>query len=85
MCGIERTFGTTGEQGIIKWYGHWAHGDNGRHKLVKKVYQSEEEGVRARGRPSKSCIDGSDFKECERRTREREMWHDVVWGMTQPR
>ena len=55
-CGKKVSVGERMDQGVMRWFGHVERmGDD---RLVKRVYDSEVRGVRRRGRPRKSWMDG---------------------------
>merc|ERR1712002_1337670 len=56
ICGKNVGVSERMDQGILRWFGHVERIRNER--LVKRVYDSEVRGVRRRGRPGKSWMNG---------------------------
>ena len=55
-CGKNVSVGQRVDQGLLRWFGHVER--MGDERLVKRVYESDIRGVRRRGRPRKSWING---------------------------
>ena len=56
MCGKNVSVSQRMDQGVLRWFGHVERMRNER--LVKRVYDPEVRGVRRRGRPRKSWMNG---------------------------
>merc|ERR1712002_999779 len=56
MCGKNVGVSERMDQGVLRWFGHVVR--MGYERLVKRVYDSEVRGVRRRGRPRKSWMNG---------------------------
>ena len=56
MCGKNVSVNQRMDQGVLRWFGQVER--MGNERLVKRVYDSEVRGVRRRGRPRKSWMDG---------------------------
>ena len=56
MCNRSGSVSQRMDQGVLRWFGHVER--MGNERLVKRVYESEVRGVRKRGRPRKSWLNG---------------------------
>ena len=54
--GKEVTVGAKMDQSVLRWFGHVERMDEER--LMRRVYQSDGEGTKRRGRPRKGWLDG---------------------------
>ena len=52
--GVSRTMGVRAQEKALSWYGHMERMNGER--LTKRVYESEVEGARGRGRPPKGWM-----------------------------
>ena len=86
MCGNKKSVVERAEEGVLKWFGHMERMSEER--LTKKIYVSEVEGTRRRGRPIWMWKDGVkgilsgrglSMQEGERSARNRVKWNDVVY------
>ena len=86
MCGNKKSVVERAEEGVLKWFGHMERMSEER--LTKKIYVSEVEGTRRRGRPNWRWKDGVkgilsgrglSMQEGERSARNRVKWNDVVY------
>lgn len=55
-CGVSENIEVKYDKGMLRWFGHVERMNDGR--LTKQIYKAEMEGVRERGRPRKTWLDG---------------------------
>ena len=74
-------------QSALRWFGHVGKMEDDR--LAKKVYESEMQGPRCRGRSGNGWMDGVKEVLCKRDLTIQEVrecikdmqeWHSVCWG-----
>ena len=56
MCEWKKSMTERAEQGVLRWFGHLIRMNEER--IVKKVFNSEVDGERGRGRPKLRWMDG---------------------------
>ena len=86
-CRKKASVGERMDQSILRWFGHVERMEDDR--LARKVYESEMQGPRCRGRPRKGWMDGvkevlskrglniQEAKEC---VQDRREWRSVCRG-----
>merc|ERR1712002_540859 len=87
MCGKNVGVSERMDQGVLRWFGHVERMGNDR--LVKRVYDSEVRGVRRRGRPRKSWMNGVNetlgrkgfnIQEAKDSVQDRNGWRSICQG-----
>ena len=87
LCGSKVSLSDRADRNILKWFGHIERMEEVR--LTKRIYISEVEGNRGRGRPKRRWRDavndvlargGLDMQEGERRARNRGEWKLFIYG-----
>ena len=88
MCGKNVSVSQRMDQGVLRWFGHVER--MGNERLVKRVYESEVRGVRRRGRPRKSWLNGVNealgrkglnIQEAKVSVQDRNGWRSVCRGV----
>merc|ERR1712002_295278 len=88
MCGKNVDVSERMDQGVLRWFGHVER--MGNERLVKRVYDSEVRGVRRRGRPRKSWMNGVNetlkrkglnIQEAKDSVQERNGWGSICRGV----
>merc|ERR1712002_1070031 len=88
MCGKHVSVSERMDQVVLRWYGHVERMGNVR--LVKRVYDSEVRGVRRRGRPRKSWVNGVNetlgrkglnIQEAKDSVQDRNGWRNICRGV----
>ena len=86
-CGNEVSLLERADRGVLRWFGHVERMDDER--IVKKIYKSEVDGVRAVGRPRMRWMDGVKdilqrrnltIQDASRLVRDRSEWRAFVHG-----
>ena len=87
LCNWEKGVVLRMEQGVLRWFGHVIRMNDGR--IAKKVFDSNVEGDRGRGRPKWRWMDGVrvvlgnrnlSLEEGMRAAEDRNVWKGVVYG-----
>ena len=88
MCGKNVSVSQRMDQGVLRWFGHVER--MGNERLVKRVYDSEVRGVRRRGRPRKSWMNGVketlerkglNIQEAKVSVQDRSGWRSICRGV----
>ena len=88
MCGKNVSVSQRMDQGVLRWFGHVER--MGNERLVKRVYESEVRGVRRRGRPRKSWMNGVketlerkglNIQEAKVSVQDRSGWRSICRGV----
>ena len=91
-CGKYRSVNQKIDQGLLRWFGHVER--MGSERMVKRVYESEAEGNRGRGRPRKGWLEGVrevlgsrglSVEEARVRVHDRKGWRSMCRGGDMPR
>merc|ERR1711921_75996 len=86
ICGV--SVSERMDQGILRWFGHVER--MGNERLVKRVHDSEVRGVRRRGRPRKSWMNGVNetlgrkglnIQEAKDSVQDRNGWRSICRGV----
>ena len=87
-CGKKVSVSERMDQGVLRWFGHVER--MGNERLVKRVYDSEVRGVRSRGRPRKSWMNGVketlgrkglNIQEAKDSVQDRNGWRSICRGV----
>ena len=87
-CGKNVSVSQRMDQGVLRWFGHVER--MGDERLVKRVYESEVTGVRRRGRPRKSWMNGVkealerkglNIQEAKVSVQDRNEWRSICRGV----
>merc|ERR1712002_1140838 len=88
MCGKNVGVSERMDQGVLRWFWHVER--MGNERLVKRVYDSEVRGVRRRGRPKKSWMNGVNetferkglnIQEVKDSMQDRNGWRSICQGV----